>query len=131
MLRESYALYEAEGLVREPYRRIRVRGSHLMQYNRNIHIGKAIKAKFEEQKANGEITKKEFANRLNCSYQNLYHIFNSQDIYVSQLVKISTILNFNFLSLYQNDKITEQNKTEIKMALIIKDGNIIISKLKD
>ena len=65
-----------------------------MNNNGNLHIGHLIKSVFD---ASG-ITVSEFARRIHCERTNVYKIFNRRSIDVELLVKISEILNHNFLA---------------------------------
>lgn len=56
-------------------------------------IGKMIKNKVEEQGRSVHW----LASKLSCHRSNIYDIFNRENIDVSLLVKISTILQYNFL----------------------------------
>ncbi|MDR0789256.1 MAG: XRE family transcriptional regulator [Bacteroidales bacterium] len=58
-----------------------------------IHIGKLIEQKF---KASG-MSKKDFADKIPCTYSNVYNIFDSEDIYLKRLIRISEILQFDFI----------------------------------
>lgn len=56
-------------------------------------IGKMIKNKVEEQGRSIQW----FAEKLSCHRSNIYDIFNRENIDVSLLIKISSILQYNFL----------------------------------
>ena len=58
-----------------------------------MHIGRLVKSVFD---ASG-MTVSEFARRINCERTNIYKIFDRRTIDVELLVKISEILNHNFL----------------------------------
>ncbi len=59
-----------------------------------IHIGHLIKSVFD---ASG-MTVSELARQIHCERTNVYKIFNRRSIDVELLVKISKILNHNFLA---------------------------------
>ena len=59
-----------------------------------LHIGCLVKSVFD---ASG-MTVSEFARRINCERTNVYKIFDRRTIDVELLVKISEILNHNFLA---------------------------------
>ncbi len=65
-----------------------------MNDNDGIHIGYLIKSVFN---ASG-MTVSEFARHIHCERTNVYKIFNRRSIDVELLVKISEILNHNFLA---------------------------------
>ena len=56
------------------------------------------------------MTIKEFADRINCERSAVYHIFKQKSIDIEKLIKISEVLNYDFISeVYtkQNDKIAQ------------------------
>lgn len=59
-----------------------------------MHIGHLVKSVFD---ASG-MTVSEFARRINCERTNVYKIFDRRTIDVELLVRISEILNHNFLA---------------------------------
>ncbi|MDR2406690.1 MAG: transcriptional regulator [Bacteroidales bacterium] len=63
---------------------------------KNIHIGSIIKAKLKERK----MSVIDFAAALHCCRNNVYKIFYSDNIDINRLIKISKILDYDFLSLY-------------------------------
>jgi len=78
--------------------------------NNDIHIGSIIKQKLEEN----SMTIKEFADRIHCERTTVYHIFKQKSIDIEKLMKISEVLNYDFISevyIKQNDKITHPHKT--------------------
>lgn len=85
-----------------------------MNNNGNLHIGHLIKSVFD---ASG-ITVSEFARRIYCERTNVYKIFNRRSIDVELLVKISEILNHNFLADVMNHHGFE-TKTVNKLSLNI------------
>lgn len=64
-----------------------------------IHIGKQIRLKMEECKK----TVVWLAEQLSCSRTNVYKIFDKYSIDTEMLARISTILDFDFFSLYSKD----------------------------
>ena len=77
---------------------------------KNIHIGSIIKQKVLES----SMTIKEFADRISCERTTVYNIFQQKSIDIEKLMKISEVLNYDFISeIYakQNDKITHSNQT--------------------
>lgn len=65
--------------------------------NCKIHIGQLIREQVRQQ--GRHITW--FANRMGCSRNNIYNIFQSEGIDTEQLMRISLILNYNFFAVYQ------------------------------
>jgi len=59
-----------------------------------IHIGHLIKSVFDMS----GMTVSELARQIHCERTNVYKIFNRRSIDVELLVKISEILNHNFLA---------------------------------
>jgi transcriptional regulator with XRE-family HTH domain len=60
---------------------------------KDIHIGSIIKQKFTES----SMTIKEFSNKINCDRTTVYDIFKRKSIDVEKLIKISQVLNYNFI----------------------------------
>ena len=65
-----------------------------MSNSGNMHIGHLIKAVFDMS----GMTVAEFARKIHCERTNVYKIFSRRSIDVELLVKISEILNHNFLA---------------------------------
>ena len=81
---------------------------------KGIHIGKIIKAKFEEK----EITKAEFARRINIHRSTVYLLFEQKSIDIELLLNISEVLEYNFIEeVYL--KINEQKQTKIIVGIEI------------
>ena len=72
-----------------------------------IHIGKQIRQKMEEHQK----TVVWLAKRLSCSRADVYKIFEKYSVDTDMLARISTILNFDFFSLYSED-IKKKNSQE-------------------
>lgn len=60
---------------------------------KNIHIGSIIRSKLEES----SLSIAEFAERINRTRPTVYDIFNRKSIDTDLLVKISEVLDYNFL----------------------------------
>ena len=60
---------------------------------KDIHIGPIIKQKVEEN----SMTIKEFAEKINCERSTVYHIFKQKSIDIERLIKISEVLNYDFI----------------------------------
>lgn len=60
----------------------------------NIHIGEIIKEKFVERK----ISASDFASRINHARSTVYDIFNRKSIDIDLLLKISEVLEYDFIS---------------------------------
>jgi len=72
---------------------------------KNIHIGSIIQQKFEES----SMTIREFADRINCERTTVYHIFKYKSIDIEKLIKISEVLNYDFISeVYQKENHSSQ-----------------------
>lgn len=61
-----------------------------------IHIGQAIKKRFDELK----ISKSEFGRRIGVPQQHINRIFDRETIEVKRLMVICEALDFNFFSLF-------------------------------
>ena len=77
---------------------------------KNIHVGSIIKQKVMES----SMTIKEFADRINCERTTVYYIFKQKSIDTEKLMKISEVLNYDFIHeiyLKQNDKAVHPSQT--------------------
>ncbi|MDR2836175.1 MAG: helix-turn-helix domain-containing protein [Bacteroidales bacterium] len=98
-----------------------------------IHIGKIIKQKFEEM----QISITDFAKKINCTSQNVYHIFDSISIDINRLEQISKVLNFDFIKeIYLKQHIFLHPivftiKIEITDIQSIEKHKLLIDKLKE
>ena len=70
-----------------------------------IHIGQEIKDELERQ----ERTVAWFAKHLCCDRRNVYNIFQKQGIDSGLLVRISNILNKDFIKLLSADFLSSQS----------------------
>jgi len=72
----------------------------------DIHIGKIIKEKLAES----SMTITEFAKKIHCERTTVYHIFKHKSIDIEKLIKISEVLNYDFIHeiyIKQNDKTSQ------------------------
>ena len=79
---------------------------HDLSFMKDIHIGPIIKQKVIES----SMTIKEFADRIHCERTTVYHIFKQKSIDIERLLKISEVLDYDFISeVYkkQNKKISQ------------------------
>lgn len=74
-----------------------------------IHIGTQIRLKMEERQK----TVVWLAEQLSCSRTNVYKIFDKYSVDTEQLTKISTILNFDFFSLYSETVKINNNENKL------------------
>lgn len=67
---------------------------------KDIHIGSVIRQVLDDS----GISYKEFAKEIGCERQSLYYLFNSKSIDVDRLIRISKVLNYDFLrNVYLDD----------------------------
>ena len=59
----------------------------------NVHYGKEVLSKLESR----GMSKSEFAKRIKCSRNNVYNIFNREDVDLRLLRRISEVLDFDFI----------------------------------
>lgn len=78
-----------------------------------VDIGMEIRKKVMEK---GE-TVVWFARQMSCSRNNVYRIFGKRSIDTNELRRISTILNFDFFSLYSKE-IAIDDKSEAEKSLL-------------
>ena len=69
------------------------------------HIGSMIKQKVVEK----SMTIKEFSDKINCDRTTVYDIFKRKSIDTEKLIKISQVLNFDFI----NEVYLKQGAVEI------------------
>lgn len=85
-----------------------------MYFKRDIHVGDMIKEVFDQT----DLSVVDFAKLLKCQRQNIYDIFARDSIDVKLLVRISRVLNHDFLAEFYNDE--EDKKPEPqKIALTL------------
>ena len=81
----------------------------------NIHIGKVILRKLKET----DMSKSEFARRINKSPQNVQDIFTRESIDTKLLWDISKVLEFNLFTLFLTDtelkNLADVSKTKDKL----------------
>lgn len=65
-----------------------------METRQKLHIGHMVKSVFD----NSGLSVAEFARRIYCERTNVYKIFSRRTIDVEMLVKISEVLEHNFLA---------------------------------
>jgi len=66
----------------------------------DIHIGSIIKKKVKEK----GLTVSGFARAIHCSRANVHSIFERKSLDTELLIRISNVLSFNFLLLYNESK---------------------------
>lgn len=85
-----------------------------MYYKKNIHIGSLIKEVFDQS----DLTVVDFAKLLKCQRQNVYDIFARESIDVKLLIRISTVLNYDFLGEFYSKENTHRPDPQ-KLALTL------------
>lgn len=79
-----------------------------------IHIGRLIKQKIEER----NLTVVWLARHLSCSRTNIYKIFEKYSIDTEVLMKLSTILEFDFFSFYSDELVKhKKNRKEVEEGI--------------
>lgn len=81
----------------------------------NKPIGQIIKEVFETS----GISKQEFGDRIYCSRQNVYSIFQKKNIDIGLLRRISDVLNYDFFAYLSEDGKRGQMK---RPSIILVDG---------
>ncbi len=69
-------------------------GFYTLNTTKDIHIGKEIKQKLEER----QMSITDFAQQIHCNRSNVYSIFSRSSIDINQLVLISKVLAFDFIT---------------------------------
>ncbi|MBR4454196.1 MAG: helix-turn-helix transcriptional regulator [Bacteroidales bacterium] len=92
-----------------------------MKQQYNIHIGRMIKSVFDES----GMTVADFARRIHCERTNVYKIFSRSSIDVDLLVRISVVLQHNFLADVMNLYGLETDiPTQLQIYLSINDMSV-------
>jgi len=87
-----------------------------------IHIGKIIKEKLAEK----SMTITEFAKKIHCDRTSVYHIFKQKSIDIEKLIKISEVLNYDFI----HEIYTKQNnKTPQSVFIAVEIEQDTLQKL--
>jgi ribosome-binding protein aMBF1 (putative translation factor) len=88
------------------------------------HIGEQIKSELEKK----GLSVSEFAKRINKSRENCYSIFSRKTIDTGLLLKISTVLEFDFFE--QFSKNAENSKKQLELMReeiqMLKDYNALL-----
>ena len=95
-----------------------------------VHIGSMIKQKFIEK----SMTIKEFSGKINCDRTTVYDIFKRKSIDTEKLIKISQVLNFDFINevyLKQDTVETDKPPQTIFIAVEIDKTNLQKIELPD
>jgi transcriptional regulator with XRE-family HTH domain len=99
-------------------------GNNYSVMEKNIHIGYLIKEKVKERKLHIV----DFAKALHCDRSNIYDIFERKCIDVELLIRISKILDYNFLSIYYEREVRfdfdPENDKNYKLIIEIKSEKI-------
>jgi plasmid maintenance system antidote protein VapI len=99
---------------------------------KNSCIGEAIKQKMQER----GLRVCDFAKAIHCNRTNVYSIFTRKSIAIEQLLRISKVLNYDFVSEYclQNEKpkkhliVAEVDEQQLCDLLSGKSIHLIYSK---
>jgi predicted transcriptional regulator len=88
---------------------------------RDIHIGSIIRQKLSES----SMTIKEFSGKINCDRTTVYDIFKRKSIDVERLIKISQVLNYDFINeVYYNQKIPVITPSTVFIAIEIDENTL-------
>jgi len=87
-----------------------------------IHIGKIIKEKLTEN----SMTITEFAKEIHCDRTSVYHIFKQKSIDIEKLIKISEVLNYDFI---QEIYIKQEDKTPQTVFVAVEINQDVLLKL--
>jgi hypothetical protein len=97
----------------------------------NIHIGKLIEQKVKEK----QISITDFAERICCVRENVYHIFKSPTIDIHKLEHISEVLEYDFIEEIYIRRRYNACPTEIVIKISdiknISDYSFIFEKIKE
>jgi len=95
---------------------------------KDIHIGSIIKQKLAES----SMSIKEFSDRINCDRTTVYDIFKRKSIDVERLIKISQVLNFDFINeIYYKQNTPIVQPATIYIAIEVDENNLQKLNLPD
>lgn len=95
---------------------------------KNVHIGNIIKQKFEES----HLTMNDFASKINRTRSTVYDIFNRKSIDTDLLLKISEVLNYNFLSeVYIEKEVVSSEDSRYFLAVEIDCHDLSLEELEN
>lgn len=97
---------------------------------KDVHIGSVVRKIFEEK----QMTIVSFARELGCDRTCIYSLFDKKSIDTDQLIRVSKVLNHNFLLEYFDEKevsteyilLVEVNKSKIEELRV--DSSVRILK---
>ncbi len=92
-----------------------------MGREKNIHIGRLIKEKFEErQKSDKTLTITSFAKRIHIHRSTLYLLFKQKSIDIELLMTISKVLNYSFIEkVYLNKPVHVTGKNQVFVGVAV------------
>ena len=61
---------------------------------KHVHLGNLIRSKVEEH----QMSVAEFARQIHCERSTVYYIFSQKSMDIARLMKISNVLNFDFIN---------------------------------
>lgn len=100
----------------------------MIKYRKDIHIGKLI----EQQIALKGISFAEFARQLSCHRTTVYSIIRCKSVDIDRLIKISSILDYDFITNVYLSKDDGYNKVQnIKITLPAENLDVIQGKKID
>lgn len=94
---------------------------------KNVHIGSIIRAKLEES----SLSIAEFAERINRTRPTVYDIFNRKSIDTDLLIKISEVLEYNFLQEVYLEDVPEKKLSGIAPSRYIVGVEVSEQDLKE
>lgn len=93
---------------------------------KNIHIGKLIKERLKEK---ADMTVSEFAKRINRTHSTVYDIFDRKSIDIDLLLKISEVLQYDFIKNVYLEQTSSELPPRYYLAVEIDEADLISSKL--
>lgn len=66
------------------------------KYNKNVHIGNLIQERLRQQ----GMSYARFARLINCDRTTVYNIIRAKSIDIDRLIRISEVLDFDFIGIY-------------------------------
>jgi len=92
---------------------------------KDIDIGPIILKVFSERKREKGLTVGKFADKLGCHKNTIYSIFNSRSVDTYMLIRISEILDYNFLLEY-----FKENKPPVFYLVLVEANSAKIEAMQ-
>ena len=80
------------------------------KYNKNVHIGNLIQERLKQR----GLSYARFARLINCDRTTVYNIIRAKSIDIDRLIRISEVLDFDFIGIY-TAKMEKENTMKLQI----------------